>query len=102
MPRAYKLNEVLFSTDILTPEEIHKNICINDNKDIKLISTWRVFYKNNNKDLKKGEKDKTVEFNESTNKLKLSNPPKQKALDTLVLKKGGFEADYDNKEEEQS
>ena len=101
MPRAYKLDEVLFSTDILTPEEIHKNICINDNKDIKLISTWRVFYKNNNKDLKKGEKDKTVEFNESTNKLKLSNPPKQKALDTLVLKKGGFETDSDNKEEAQ-
>lgn len=102
IPRAYKLDEVLFSTDILTPEEIHKNICINDNKDIELISTWKVFYKNNNKDLKKGEKDKTVEFNKSTNKLKLSNPPKQKPLDTLVLKKCGFETDSDNKEEEQS
>ena len=52
--------------------------------------------------MKKVEFYKTVNFTKSTNKPKLSNPHKQGALDTLVLKKGGFEADSDNKEEEQS
>lgn len=105
IPRAYKLDEVLFSTDILTPEEIHKNICINDDDNIELVSKWEVVYKNNNKDLKKGEIDKTVNFIPSRrgkNKLAICNPDKQCALDILVLKKGGFEADSDNKEGEQS
>lgn len=105
MPRAYKLDEVLFSTDILTPEEIHKNICINDENNLDIVSTWEVVYKNNNKDLKKGELDKTVNFIPSRrgkNKLTINNPKKQFPFDVLVLKKGGFETDSDNKEEEQS
>lgn len=105
IPRAYKLDEVLFSTDILTPEEIHKNICINDENNLDIVSTWETVYRNNNKDLKKGELDKTVNFITSRrgkNKLTINNPKKQFPFDVLVLKKGGFEADSDNKEEEQS
>lgn len=105
MPRAYKLDEVLKSTDILTPEEIHKNICINDEGNLDIVSTWEVVYKNNGKDLKKGELDKTVNFiisRRGKNKLTINNPKKQFPFDVLVLKKGGFEADSDNKEEEQS
>lgn len=105
IPRAYKLNEVLERTDILTPEEIHKNICINDENNIELINTWEVVYKNLNKDLKKVEFDKTVNFITSRrgkNKLTINNPKKPCPFDVLVLKKGGFEADSDNKEEEQS
>ena len=105
IPRAYKLDEVLERTDILTPEEIHKNICINDENNIELINTWEVVYKNLNKDLKKVEFDKTVNFITSRrgkNKLTINNPKKPCPFDVLVLKKGGFEADSDNKEEEQS
>lgn len=105
MPRAYKLDEVLKSTDILTPEEIHKNICINDENNIELINTWEVVYKNSDKDSKKGELGKTVNFITSRrgkNKLTINNPKKPCPFDVLVLKKGGFEADSDNKEEEQS
>ena len=105
IPRAYKLDEVLFSTDILTPEEIHKNICINGENNLDIVSTWETVYRNNNKDLKKGELDKTVNFITSRrgkNKLTINNPKKQFPFDVLVLKKGGFEADSDNKEEEQS
>lgn len=105
MPRAYKLDDVLKSTDILTPEEIHKNTCINDEGNLDIVSTWEVVYKNNDKDLKKGELDKTVNFiisRRGKNKLTINNPKKQFPFDVLVLKKGGFEADSDNKEEEQS
>lgn len=105
IPRAYKLDEVLFSTDILTPEEIHKNICINEEKNLDIVSTWEVVYKNLNRDLKKGELDKTVNYITSRrgkNKLTINNPKKQFPFDILVLKKGGFETDSDNKEEEQS
>lgn len=105
MPRAYKLDEVLKSTDILTLEEIHKNICINDENNLDIVSTWEVVYKNLSKDLKKGELDKTVNFIPSRrgkNKLTINNPKKQFPFDVLVLKKGGFETDSDNKEEEQS
>lgn len=105
IPRAYKLDEVLERTDILTPEEIHKNICINDENNIELINTWEVVYKNLNKDLKKVEFDKTVNFITSRrgkNKLTINNPKKPCPFDVLVLKKGGFEVDSDNKEGEQS
>lgn len=105
IPRAYKLDEVLKSTDILTLEEIHKNICINDENNLDIVSTWEVVYKNINRDLKKGELDKTVNYITSRrgkNKLTINNPKKQFPFDVLVLKKGGFETDSDNKEEEQS
>lgn len=105
MPRAYKLDEVLKSTDILTPEEIHKNICINDKNNIELINTWEVVYKNSDKDSKKCELGKTVNLiisKKGKNKLTISNPKKPCPFDVLVLKKGGFETDSDNKEEEQS
>lgn len=105
IPRAYKLDDVLKSTDILTPEEIHKNTCINDEGNLDIVSTWEVVYKNKDKDLKKGELDKTVNFiisRRGKNKLTINNPKKQFPFDVLVLKKGGFETDSDNKEEEQS
>ena len=105
IPRAYKLDDVLKSTDILTPEEIHKNTCINDEGNLDIVSTWEVVYKNLNRDLKKGELDKTVNYITSRrgkNKLTINNPKKQFPFDVLVLKKGGFETDSDNKEEEQS
>lgn len=105
MPRAYKLDEVLKSTDILTPEEIHKNICINDENNIELINTWEVVYKNSDKDSKKCELGKTVNLiisRRGKNKLTINNPKKPCPFDVLVLKKGGFEVDSDNKEGEQS
>ena len=103
MPRAYKLDEVLFNSELLTPEEILENINVNNENNLEINSTWEIVYKTSGKIFKKGVKDKSIVFipsKKGSNKLKTYNPNKQTTFDILVLKKGDFEEDSESKEED--
>lgn len=103
MPRKYKLNEVLFNSELLTPGEILENININNEDNLELNNTWEMVYMINGKIFKKGDTDKSIVFIPSkngSNKLTTYNPNKQTTFDILVLKKVELAEETKSKEED--
>ena len=103
VPRAYKINEILFDSNRLSLDEILANIKINEKGNIELKNTWKDVYSSKGLTLSEAKIPKSAQFitsKKGSNKKKIVNPGKQVTFDILVLNKQSIEQSDEESSEE--
>ena len=94
VPRAYRIDEILFDRNKLSLDEILANIKINEKNNIELKNTWKDVYSLKGLTLSEAKIPKSAQFTPSkggSNKKKIVNPGKQVTFDILVINKQSIE-----------
>ena len=105
VPRAYRINEILFDSNRLSFDEILANIEINEKGNLKLKNTWKNVYSLKRLTLSKAETPKSVQFipsKDGSNKKTIAKPKKQVTFDILVINKQSIEQSSEEGSEQSS